>query len=226
MREVSLLVTAGLAVSLVVPAARAEETGQTTPARTAVPTASEDRLELFDGLWDYNAEESINIATGRPEQNPRGMQLRQAAPRGAGPGRGADSAGDRGTLFPASPEMMRENRELSRDLLEVAETLSIAISSDTVSITDDLGRELTFPTDGSRHRYRLSASEFSARVSWEGNRLRKDVEGMYGFRMSEVYFLSADADRLFVIVRVGDPARGRLVAGFDRVYDRIESSTP
>lgn len=226
MREVSLLVTAGLAVSLVVPTARVEGTGQTTPARTAVPTASEDRLDLFDGSWDYNAEESVNLATGRPEQSPRGTPLRPTAPRSAGPGRGADSASDRGTLFPPSPEMMRENRELSRDLLEVAETLSIAVSPDTVSITDDLGRELTFPTDGSRHRYRLSASEFLARVSWEGNRLRKDVEGLYGFRMSEVYFLSSDAHRLFVIVRVGDPARGRLVAGFDRVYDRIESPNP
>jgi hypothetical protein len=116
---------------------------------------------------------------------------------------------------------LRENRDLTRDLLEIAETLEFAVTDDAVTITDDLERSRTYPTDNSRRRYRLGASEFFARVRWEDGRLRRDIEGSFGFRMTETYFLSPDANRLFVIIRVGEAARNRPQAGVDRVYDRI-----
>jgi hypothetical protein len=220
MRAASLVVTVCLSAAALCAA-------EWTPkAQTSDSSAAAFRPELFAGLWDYNAEESVNIATGRPEQNPRGAPIRPPAQRRAASARGGESQVDRDSLFPPSPEMLRENREMSRDLLEVPETLRVAVSSDAVSITDDLGRQLTFPTDGSRSRYRLSASQFSARVRWEGERLVKDVEGDYGFRMSEVYFLSPDRNRMFVIVRVREPRQGRVVAGFDRVYDRVDLENP
>jgi hypothetical protein len=39
--------------------------------------------------------------------------------------------------------------------------------------------------------------------------------------MSETYFLSEDGQRLFVIIRIGDPRRPETMAGVNRVYDRI-----
>jgi len=37
-------------------------------------------LEGLSGLWDYNAELSVDAATGRPEQAPRSAAARQVAP--------------------------------------------------------------------------------------------------------------------------------------------------
>lgn len=120
--------------------------------------------------------------------------------------------------------MMREQRDMSRDLLEVPEQYRIALGSGEITFTDDIERERTYAIDGKKQKYRLGASEFNARVEWDGTQLRKEIEGALGFRMTEVYFLSPDAKRLFVIVRVGQPSRNRQQSGFNRVYDRIEPS--
>jgi hypothetical protein len=115
---------------------------------------------------------------------------------------------------------------MSRDLLEVPETLAIAVTaSDTVvTFTDDLDRERVYPIDGRKRDYRLGASEFKASLRWNGTQLRKDIEGAFGFRLSEIYFLSPDTRRLFVILRLGTPNRNTPPAGFDRVYDRVDAS--
>ena len=196
------------------------------PAFTSVALPVE-----FAGVWDYNALESINIVTGRPEQSPRSATQRGAAvvPQN---GRASSSGGEggpapgrvsvtRGLGLGPTPEMMREARDMSRDLLEVPEALTISVRNQAVSFTDDIDRERTYPVDGSKQKYRLGASEFHARVEWTGTQLRKDIEGSFGFRMSEVYFLSPDARRLFVIIRLGSQGRNRLPTGVNRVYDRV-----
>jgi hypothetical protein len=186
------------------------------PEGTAV-----SRPEQFAGLWDYNSEDSRNIATGRPERGaPGSAPPRPIVPRAAPAARDA-SDDDRVSPFAPSPQMIRENRDLSRDLLEIAETLTFTVSADAVTITDDLGRARTYPTDNQRQRYRLGASEFHARVRWDNGRLLREIDGTFGFRMTETYFLSPDANRLFLIIRVGEVRRGRPQAGVDRVYDRV-----
>jgi len=214
-------------VAMVVASSVRPGSGQSEPL-PALPAASASAAAapptMFAGVWDYNAADSINVATGRAEQSPRGATQRTASGRVV-----SRSVADSGRIDVAranglgpTPAMMREARDMSRDLLEVPEALTIAVSDDAVTITDDLERGRTYRTDNEKHQYQLGASEFQARVRWDGARLRKEVEGAFGFRMSEVYFLSADAQRLFVIVRVGDTTRGRPPVGFDRVYDRIE----
>ena len=209
---------------------------------------STDVPPQFAGTWDYNALESINILTGRPEQAPRsatqGSRGGAVPPRStggggaSGGGRGAGGfgggggGGDFGTVRPTgglglgpTPEMMREQRDMSRDLLEVPEQYTIAVTSTGISFVDDIERERTYSLDGRKAKYRLGASEFSARVEWTGTELRKEIEGSLGFRMSEVYFLSPDARWLFVMVRVGQSSRNRPQSGFNRVYDRVDSAS-
>jgi hypothetical protein len=184
---------------------------------------------MFSGVWDYNATDSINVATGRPEQSPRGATQRTASGRATATSRSGGSGTNPGRIgalredgLGPTPAMLREARDMSRDLLEVPEALTIAVASGSVTFTDDLERERTYSTDARKQRYQLGASEFDARVEWMGSRLVKEIEGAFGFRMSETYFLSNDARRLFVFVRVGDTGRNRPPVGFDRVYDRVE----
>jgi hypothetical protein len=150
--------------------------------------------------------------------------------RGAGGFGGNGSFGSdtqlRGTGLGPTPEMMREQRDMSRDLLEVAEQYTIALGSGQITFVDDIERERTYPIGGRKQKYQLGASEFTARIEWTGRELRKEIEGNLGFRMTEVYFLSPDAKRLFVMVRVGQPNRNRQQSGFNRVYDRVEPVSP
>ncbi len=113
--------------------------------------------------------------------------------------------------------------DLRRDLLEVPETLTINVTPDAVSFTDDLDRRRSYPTTDKKQKYQLGAAQYDAKVHWEGNQLIKEIEGARGFKMTETYFLSEDGKRLFVVIRVGDPSKDKNtpIIGFNRVYDRV-----
>jgi hypothetical protein len=194
--------------------------------------------EMYGGLWDYNAEESVNAATGRPEQSPRsatqpgaggqrtgGGATRMPLPRGMGPsGSGGAREGwgeGSGNRYGPPAQLLRENRDLSRDLLEIPEALTIRVANDRVTFIDDLNRERTYPTDGSRHKYQLAASRFNARLVWDEGQLRKEIDGGFGFKMTEIYFLSKDGQRLFVFLRVAKTRPDGPTVGANRVYDRV-----
>ena len=213
-----------------------------TPSSNGVPHPPEQ----FVGLWAYNPDESINAATGRPEQSPRSATQRTPAGRtggaganaggqgspgvasagggfssfggnDAGGGRGRSGAGDLGPTV----AMIQENRSIRRDLMEVPESLTIRVAGDVVTFVDDLKRERTYLTTGLKQRYMLGAARFNAAAQWVGSQLLKLIDAADGFRMTETYFLSEDAKRLFVIIRVGSDRKGAPVMGVNRVYDRV-----
>jgi hypothetical protein len=210
-----------------------------SPADPATPSVS---APSFAGVWRYNEKESINAQTGRPELGPQAGARRPGGtptapvrpPQTAGPGdtsssRGVDGGGAfggggafRGDPFALTPFAMAEVRGLVRDLLEVPFELTIRVSGETVTFIDDLDRELTFPTDGRKQKYQLSASRFEAKARWDGTRLIKEIEAAHGFKMTEQYFLSDDGRRLFAILRVGEQRKDARPVGVNRVYDRGE----
>jgi hypothetical protein len=196
------------------------------PAATeAAPAPS-----AFEGRWRYNAQDSLNVATGRPEQAPRSATQRggtRSGPTLPSARRGSDRGGYGGGIgvsrqpdIGPTPAMVRASRDLMRDLLEIPESLTITVKSDSVAFVDDIDRERTYPTDGSKRDYHLGASQFGARVEWRNSQLRMDIQGDFGFRMNETYFLSPDGQRLFVILRVGGTSPDAPI-GADRVYDRV-----
>lgn len=211
--------------------------GQQQVDEPVAPAVAHDKSE-FAGTWDYNAEESINIQTGRPEQRPRSATQRGggATPPATGgggrtgvggPTRGGGEFGGGGGLGPGSgvgptPEMLRESRDMARDLLEVAERFTIAVTDDRVTLTDDLGRQRTYLTNNRKEKHQIAASRFEVRSEWQDSQLRQFIEGAFDFRMTQTYFLSPDGRRLFLIVRVGEVRRNRPQTGFNRVYDRVD----
>jgi hypothetical protein len=116
-----------------------------------------------------------------------------------------------------------DTRDLVRDLTEVPESLNITVTTDGVKFVDDLDRDQIYPSDGKKQKYILGAAQYNAKAMWQGKQFRKEIEGPFGFRMTETYFLSGDGQRLFVIVRVGDPTKKDVVTiAINRVYDRID----
>ena len=220
-------------------------TGSTVLAQQAAgPSLAAPALpEAFSGFWDYNHELSVDAATGRPEQAPRSAAQRSlgnaAAPpaqprttggagRSGGTGNGGQGGGDvqpRSEFDEARRAMAAiiaaERRTLVRDLLEVPEKLTITSDGNDVTFIDDLKRARTYVADGKPRKYQLAAARFDARTGWDGKYFRKDIAGPNNFKMSETYFLSEDGQRLFVIIRIGDPRRPETMAGVNRVYDRI-----
>lgn len=201
--------------------------------------------DQFNGLWAYNQDESVDAATGRPELGPTGANPRggrenggRAGSRGGGGfggggggGRGGGGGGFGGGGFggdeyrpPSGAAIISSiNRSLRRDLLEVPQTLSINVEPDAVTLSDDLERAYTFPTDRSKHDYIMSAAKFDARARWDDARFVMEIEAARGFKMLQTYLVSSDGRRLFVVIRLGDqpPPEGVPVNGVNRVYDRV-----
>ena len=272
-----MLVSACVGVGLSAQQAAPPPAAPPLPA-TPVASANAPGPDFFNGIWAYNADYSVNAATGRPEQNPRGANGRRTpgssgtgtsggnrppagsggsggsggggpagggccggaaggGPAGGGyggypgggfggyPGSGGGYAGGGGGGGGGDPYglSMIEQADLRRDLLEVPETLTIKVSPDAVSLTDDLDRERTYPTTGKKQHYQLGAANYDAKARWDGHQFYKDIEGVRGFKMHETYFLSEDGKRLFVIIRLGDPSKDKNapIVGFNRVYDRV-----
>jgi hypothetical protein len=243
---ISILLLAGVPVGGQVQAPVERDAAR--PAEIEEPVAAPHAKEDFAGTWDYNADDSIDIRTGRPEQRPRSATQRggltgtgragtsttragggggsnPASPARAGATEGAGGA-ERGGGVTSSvgptPEMIRETRDTARDLLEVAERLTIKVNPDTVSITDDLDRERTYLTDGRRQRHQIAAARFEIRSEWRDSQLVQQIAGGFDFKMTQTFFLSPDGRRLFLMVRVGQPRKNVPQVGFNRVYDRVE----
>ena len=220
-------------------------------AATAIPAASPRPREDLAGQWKYNPDQSINAATGRLEMARAANERRGAATAGAprgGPGFGPGLAGGAGPGpgggFPgagpgdpggggggggfgsgippsAALSIYQQSRDTLRDLMEIPPGLAFEVTSTSVVLTDDLERTLTFPTDGRKQKYLLGAASFDARARWDGSKFRLDIEGPNSLKMNETMFLSEDGSRLFVIIRVGEPAKGERPTGVNRVYDRV-----
>jgi hypothetical protein len=243
------IVVGGVAVQLSLGAAGAQNAPK--PAAAASGATRTFNPEQFSGRWDYNADESVVAATGRREQGPRSATTRRpggagvASPRagapigpgGLGPGgygTGGYGTGGYGGYGGGQPDLtglvyVNEMRELERDLLEIPEALQIKVSDGQIQITDDLDRERTYPTTGKKQKYQLGAAKFEARVYWEGPQLKWEIEGGESFKLRETYFLSEDGNRLFIVLRLGDPPRQTSkdappapINGFNRVYDRVQ----
>ena len=228
---------------LCVPAASGQTSSSPeSPAslESPAPSASAVPVDQFVGIWTYNEEESLNAATGRQERSPRSAAQRNPAGRGAGAGAagrptpplpsaesGRTSMGPRiapglSGQFGPTVAMIQENRSLTRDLLEVPESLSISLSPGQITFVDDLFRQRVYPTTGQKARYQIGAARFNAALEWTGTQLVKRIDAADGFRMTETYFLSEDGRRLFVILRIGSDRKNAPIMGVNRVYDRVD----
>jgi hypothetical protein len=226
------LVTA-LSQAAAPPAAQAPPTPVPSAASKAKP-----RTDLA-GTWKYNPDESVNATTGRPEtaravNDRRGVgrggvrggvpAVGQAANGGTGYGgyQGPVGGGGFGPGSDIGNALYLEQRDAQRDLMEIAPQLKLDVTSDTVTITDDLDRVLTFQTDGKSKRYQLGAALFDAKTSWNGAQLKNEMEGPDGLKITATYFLSDGGNRMFLILRIGQAAKDAPPVGVNRVYDRVQ----
>jgi hypothetical protein len=144
---------------------------------------------------------------------------------GPGAGGGGGGFGGGGGGYGPVPRAPTVNtfvlRDLARDLLEIPELLTITASSESVTISDDLNRELTFPANGKKQKYQLAAAVFHAESSWVAGQFEKRITAAENFKMTETYRLNDDGSRLYVIIRLGEQRKDRPIVGVNRSYARV-----
>src|SRR5580692_7331893 len=112
-------------------------------------------------------------------------------------------------------------RSAMRDLLEVAESLSFRVSSDSVTITDDLQRALTFATSGTKEKRQLAATEFNVRTRFTGGALTQQMT-VDELTLTEVYLPSEDGREMLVSISVDKPDFQPPLKTIMRVYTRAD----
>lgn len=110
-----------------------------------------------------------------------------------------------------------------RDLLEIAERLSFRFSDESVTITDDLNRALTFATTGTKEKRQLSATQFNARTRFSGGALTQLVTSDE-LALTEVYLPSEDGTEMLVSITVDKPDFKPPLKDIMRVYTRSGGS--
>ncbi len=195
--------------------------GAAAPPATTVVTPRRGDLA---GTWRYNADASVNAATGQPETN-RAVNERRGVGQGRGGGfrgggrRGGAVGGYGGSNVGVS--LYEQQRDTLRDLLEIAPELTITGLPDVVTVTDDLDRVLQFTPDEQKRSYQLGAAMFTAKAHWADGRLVLDMEGPQGLVVTETLFTSEGGAQMFVVIRVGHPAKDAPPVGVNRVYNRV-----
>jgi hypothetical protein len=112
-------------------------------------------------------------------------------------------------------------RTAMRDLLETAERLSFQIKPDSVTITDDLNRTLTYATSGAKEKRQLAATKFDVKTRWNGQALTQEITA-WTFGMTEVYLLRDDGQELLVSIKIDKPQFQPPIKNIARVYVRIK----
>ena len=203
-----VLVGVGIAAGAAAPSAQQREAvarAADVAAATVSPAPAASKVE---GLWDFNPGESHedqrnwrrvvhpDLDTSQPAQPP---------PRS-------------GFLPPEAYD--NDARRALRDLLEIAQSYTLAVHEKDVTITDDLGRSTTYATDGRREKHQFGATEFDARTTWDHALLSQQIEALDLIRMSQVFMPSEDGRSLFIWIKVEKPEMNPPIKPITRVYSR------
>lgn len=231
-------VLAGLGVLTCVTVALAGQR-QTQPPAAAPAAAAAQPPSSLAGSWEFDDDQSKEDQRNwrRPVGAPRPFPTQPTGggfPGGGGGYPGGGYGGGSGGVVPplgggqsggylprpTSSTFETELRRALRDLLEVAESFEIALKGDQVVITDDLDRTFTYTTDGRKEKYRVGATDFAAKTSWDGAMLKQDIEAIGGFHMTQVFLPTEDGQGMFISIRVDKPAFTPPIKPITRTYRR------
>ncbi len=229
MRTACLFLAGALATSVVVVDARQQNppsvTGPTQPA--PAPRRPAD----FAGTWTFDEKATHEDQKNwrRPVADETGTLTAARAPWNSGylgagplmPGPGVPM----GSAGPRSSAGIFDNdvRRAMRDLLELAETYTIAVGDGTITLTDDLDRETTFATDGRREKHHQGATDYDSVTTWNADgQLLQDLAWTKELKITQIWLPADDGQSLFVWMKVQKPTFTPPVKDIKRVYARAK----
>jgi hypothetical protein len=185
---------------------------------SAQQRAATSVAEALSGTWKLDRDktkESQDVWKRR-------LDAMKAAQQTEGPGQMASLFAPRTSVSPYTGEWLL--RSAMRDLLEIAERLSFSASQDSVTITDDLERRLTFATTGNKEKRQLAATEFNARTRFSGGALEQQLS-VDELLLTEIYLPSEDGREMLISINVDKPDFQPPLKSIMRVYSRVDAGS-
>ena len=200
--------------------------------------AKEVKIPDLSGNWKFNEELTLRLQqSARQEagQGSRGRGGQDGEPGGRGGGRrgGVPRRGGGGGFPPAGGEAQRpgegQGGEADRAPIPGSEgpdgVVTIAWAAPQLTFTYPGDRKRVLYTDGRKvTESRPGGGKTKIRARWQDDNLEVVTETPDGLTRTEIYEISNDGKRLFVIV--GVEGRGPRPRELRRVYDRVEPSPP
>jgi hypothetical protein len=204
---------------------------QTDKTEQPAAAASGSPHAAIAGQWHFNKELSTPPADMTDDSASGGNR----APAGRGGfgggfgGRRGGFGGGRGGSYGGGTQVNSEDmlkmRELTRELMDAPQLLTVVVSSDAVSFTDEHGGSHKFRTDGKKEQIEFGpGTKVDTKTKWDGNTLSQEFS-TGRMKLTETYQLTVDNKLLVATIqRSGDQAtngRGQSTP-IKFVYQRAE----
>lgn len=224
-RRMHVLLAAALsALCVSAVAAQQPSTPQTGPVVTPTPKLP---MTALAGTWTFDekgtSEDQRNwrrpvaadAAVTRPGSTPSSGGSSTYGTGSPGPGVPLGYGGPRS----ASGLFDNDVRRAMRDLLELAQQVTIDVGNDTVTLGDDLQRSTTFATDGRREKHRSGATEYESKTSWNAdNQLVQELSRGKDLKVQLIWLPANEGKAMFVWIKVEKPAFTPPIKDIKRVY--------
>jgi len=169
------------------------------------PQLTPEQLRNLAGSWKLNRDQSDDarkkIQEARTENDGGGPYGGHGGghpgggyPGGGYPGGGWPNGGHHGGMGSGASD---EDRQRMRELLEPADSLTIAQKNAEIDLTDDQNRKRVIYTDGRKLEKSKDDNYQELAAHWEGNVLLTEEKGPHGGKLSRSYELAPDGQQLF-----------------------------
>jgi hypothetical protein len=221
----------GQAIPGPMPPAQVQPPAQTPEQAKPKPQLTPEQLRNLAGSWKLNPDQSDD-----PHKK---MQQARDRNRGGGPYGGHGGGGYPGGGYPGGGwpggggpygghhggmgGQNDEDRERMRDLLNPADSLTIAQKDAEIDVTDDQNRQRVLYTDGRKLEKSKDDKYQELAAHWEGSLLVTEEKGPRGGKLSRSFELAPDGQQLFetVFLQMG---RSSSDVSIRYVYDHIVSN--
>lgn len=175
-----------------------------TPPQTQAPAptpAANQSPSALGGIWKFNKELSSDTSKLQTQAD-NTPQTGSAPPAGGhhgGYGGGGFGHGGGGGVgrSQTSTEQGLQTRALLREMAEPPDQVTIVVTNETTTFTDDQGAVRKFTTDGKKESIDLGTAKVDSVSKWDGGTLTVEMTGG-NFKLTETYQLTVQGHALVV----------------------------
>jgi hypothetical protein len=194
-----------------------------TPGLQAPADTNPARL---GGIWNLNRDlssDTSNLLSEPSSGSSSGSGGRSGGSGGRRGGRGGGGYGGRGGSAPqANSEQTLDARALTREVAEPPARLTVVITDDTTTFTDDEGVVRKFTTNGKKESIELGGAHVDSVSKWEFGVLTIDLTAG-SVKLTETYQVTVQGHEMVVELKTtGGPRGGANAVPVKRIYDKAD----
>jgi hypothetical protein len=218
--------------SLVAAAGQDPAQPQAAPVPSSVAPASPTAL---GGIWKFNKDLSSDTSKLQTQADNAAANSEGGANRRRGGGfsggfggRGGGGGTGRGGSSGQDAEKALQTRALLRELAEAPAQLTVVVSADSTTMTDDQGVVRKFTTNGKKESIDLGTAHVDSVSKWDGGTLTVELSGGT-YKLTETYQLTVQGHTLVEELKGTNSASARGGAAsasavpIKRIFDKSDA---